>query len=331
MSTMHKPLQVLPYNPVWPHQFAAEAEKITLALGDALADALTEPLGKAIHHCGSTAVPGLPAKPIIDIVASVKELTYNHQPLLDLGYDYRGSFNLPLRKSFTLRPDTPSRPCVNLHVFEEGDPEIDLNLMFRDHLRSNAADRERYAKLKLSLVKEDASHRKNGAMLRGYTLGKHDMIAEFLRKGGYDGQRLVFATHHTEWETAKYLRNNYFFEPNKIEDPYTWTFDHKDHKHFIFYKGVDCVGYAHLQLWPENRAAIRIIVIDEKHRGKGYGKRFMTLIEKWLKLQGYNTIHTESSPGSLEFYKRIGYVEMPFNDPDGYEGGPEDIELGKRL
>ena len=73
------------------------------------------------------------------------------------------------------------------------------------------------------------------------------------------------------------------------------------------------------------------IVIDKKHRGKNYGKDFMALIEKWLKLEGYKSIHTESSPAALGFYKRLNYKEMPFNDPDGYEGIPEDIAMGKLL
>lgn len=135
----------------------------------------------------------------------------------------------------------------------------------------------------------------------------------------------------TEWRAAENFRDKYFFGPNNIEDPYTWTFDHEDHKHFILYNGVDIVGYAHIQLWPENRAAIRIIVIDEEHRGKNYGKEFMALIEKWLKLQGYKSVHAESSPAALGFYRQLGFIPMPFNDPDGYEGSPEDIAMGKVL
>lgn len=143
--------------------------------------------------------------------------------------------------------------------------------------------------------------------------------------------KIVSASSNGEWTAIEEMRNKYFFEPNKIEDPYTWTFEHKDHKHFILYKGVDVVGYAHIQLWPENRAAFRIIAIDEQHQGKGYCKKFMALIEKWLQLEGYKSIHIESSPAVLNFYKTICYVEMPFNDPDGYEGGADDIAMGKLL
>jgi hypothetical protein len=57
----------------------------------------------------------------------------------------------------------------------------------------------------------------------------------------------------------------------------------------------------------------------------------MSLIEKWLRLEGYKSIHTESSPEVLKFYQAINYIEMPFNDPDGYEGSPDNIAMGKIL
>lgn len=314
-----KDVEVVPYDPSWPNIFDIEAKKIKAALGNSFA---------SIHHVGSTSVPGLAAKPKIDIIACVNHLDFDHQGLANLNYEYRGGFNLPLRKSFTYRsPDLN----VNLHIFEENDPEVELNLLFRDYLRENVQARDQYAALKYKLLEDDASHKKDGAMYRGYTLGKHDLIQDILNKSGFKRLRFVICTHYTEWSAAKQFRNKYFFEPNKIEDPYTWTFDHKDHKHFILYQGVNIVGYAHVQLWPENRAALRIIVIDEKEQGKGYGKEFMSLIEKWLRLEGYKSIHTESSPEALKFYQAINYVKMSFDDPDGYEGSPDDIEMGKLL
>lgn len=314
-----KDVEVVPYDPSWPNVFDIEAKKIKAALGNSFA---------AIHHVGSTSVPGLAAKPKIDIIACVNHLDFDHQGLANLNYEYRGGFNLPLRKSFTYRSTDLN---VNLHIFEENDPEVELNLLFRDYLHKNVQARDQYAALKYQLLEDDASHKKDGAMYRGYTLGKHDLIQDILNKSGFKSLRFVICTHYTEWSAAKQFRNKYFFEPNKIEDPYTWTFDHKDHKHFILYKGVNIVGYAHVQLWQENRAALRIIVIDEKEQGKGYGREFMSLIEKWLRLESYKSIHTESSPAALKFYQAINYVKMPFDDPDGYEGSPDDIEMGKLL
>lgn len=116
-----------------------------------------------------------------------------------------------------------------------------------------------------------------------------------------------------------------------MEDPYTWTFDHKDHVHLVLYKGTNIVGYAHIQFWPENRAALRIIVIDESLRGQGLGGQFLSLCERWLKQKGFTVLQTQASPKAYPFYLKYGYNEIPFNDPDGYESDPQDTDMGKVL
>ncbi len=143
--------------------------------------------------------------------------------------------------------------------------------------------------------------------------------------------RVIEASTSTEWDAVKNFRNKYFFNTNNMDDPYTWTFNHPEHKHFILYKGAEIIGYAHIQLWPDARAAMRIIVIDETERNKKFGRQFLTLCEQWLKDQDYKYMHAESSPTALAFYKNNDYIEMPFNDPDGYESSAEDIEVGKLL
>ena len=132
-----------------------------------------------------------------------------------------------------------------------------------------------------------------------------------------------------EWDAVRLLRQKYFFKSK--EDPYTWTFTHKDHVHFVFYKNAEIIGYAHLQLWPENRAALRIIVIDERHRKLGFGSQFLRLCERWLYHQGFKKLLIQSSKEAYQFYRKHGYIEMPFNDPDGYESDPQDTEIGKCL
>jgi GrpB-like predicted nucleotidyltransferase (UPF0157 family) len=90
----HRKVLVAPYDSSWSSQFEAQANNIKTALGDSFVE---------IHHVGSTSVPGLAAKPKIDIIACVKDLTFDHHGLTDLSYEYRGGFNLPFRKSFTYR------------------------------------------------------------------------------------------------------------------------------------------------------------------------------------------------------------------------------------
>ena len=57
--------------------------------------------------------------------------------------------------------------------------------------------------------------------------------------------------------------------------------------HFVLYEGTNIIGYAHLQLWSQQRAAMRIIAIDEEKRNHQYGSQFLQLCEKWIKSQGY--------------------------------------------
>jgi len=134
-----------------------------------------------------------------------------------------------------------------------------------------------------------------------------------------------------EKDAATLLRQKYFFDRIPIKDPYLWTFDHKDHLHFVLYEEKDIVGYAHVQLWPDHRAAVRIVVIEEKARGRGLGRCLMAFCEKMLKDQGVQLLQAESRSDSIAFYETLGFVEMPFNDPAGVPTDPRDIAVGKRL
>src|SRR5437016_5484230 len=86
-----KKIIVTPYNPDWPFIFEREALKIKEALG---ANCI------AIHHVGSTSVPGLPAKPIIDMIAVIKNPEKAIQSLESLGFKYKGEYNIPMRLYF---------------------------------------------------------------------------------------------------------------------------------------------------------------------------------------------------------------------------------------
>ncbi len=192
-------------------------------------------------------------------------------------------------------------------------------------MRQHTDDQAAYAKLKQSLAQKHPND------IMAYCLGKVDFIANIDNKTGCNGLRIVKALTPQEWETARHFRQFYFFDKASIADPFTWTFDHKDHVHFILYQGTEIKGYAHIQRWSDNRAALRIIVIDVASRNKGLGCRLLTLCERWLRQQGAVWLQIESSPKASLFYFKRGYVEMPFNDPDHYESGPQDIAIGKRL
>ncbi|MDB6081603.1 MAG: uncharacterized protein JWO53_875 [Chlamydiia bacterium] len=309
---MKKGIEIVPYNLEWPKLFAVEAEHIKQALGN---NCIT------IHHIGSTLVPGLSAKPIIDMLPVVRDIQVVDQAtqaMESLGYDAKGEYGLTFRRYFQ---KGESLRTHNVHVYEEGSPEIDRHLQFRDWMRSHPEDAERYATLKKELAVQFPQD------MERYCNGKDIFIASIDAKDGFDGWRMVQARTDREWAAVRNLRQRYFFTSK--EDPYIWTFEHKDHIHFVFYKNAEMIGYAHLQLWPAHRAALRILVIDESYRNLGFGGQFLKLCERWLTHQGFTGLFVQSSPKAYAFYSTHGYVKLPFNDPDGHETDRRDIEIGK--
>ena len=117
---MSNRVQVVPYDPNWPKMFKTEEAIIKAALGSNCV---------AVHHVGSTSVLGLSAKPKIDILIVVKNLVECIPQLEKSGYANKGEFNIPLHRVFREREGGPR---ANIHVYEEGNSEIDLNLLFRD-------------------------------------------------------------------------------------------------------------------------------------------------------------------------------------------------------
>ena len=134
-----------------------------------------------------------------------------------------------------------------------------------------------------------------------------------------------------EKQEALDFRQKHFFDRLGFPDPYTWTLGHKDHLHWLLYNRGQVAGYVHVQIWPNYRAALRIIVIDEQLRGQGMGKYLMVSCEKALKIRGITLLQTEASSSAYSFYKTLGYIEMPFNNPDGEPTHPDDRAMGKYL
>lgn len=311
---MNTKVVVVPYSPLWPRMYEQESILILQALGKNCL---------SIHHIGSTSVPGLSAKPILDIlpiVKNIQEVDQATRAMESLGYESKGEYGIAFRRYFQKGDYLRTH---HVHVFEEGDPEIDRYLKFRDWMRSHEEDALAYANLKIELATRFPQD-----MLQ-YCNGKDAFVASIDKKNGYDGWRMVKALTDREWATVHTFRQKYFFK--NLVDPYAWTFDYKDHVHLVFYKNAEIIGYAHLQLWEEKRAALRIIVMDESYRNRGFGSQFLRLCERWLLHQGFQTLVVQSSPAAYRFYCRHGYQSMPFKDPDGYETDSRDIEIGKNL
>lgn len=307
-------IEVVPYNPNWPEQFTVEAKSIKEALGSNCI---------AIHHIGSTSIPGMSAKPIIDILPVVKDILAVDkavEAMKLLGYEAKGEYGMAFRRFFQKGKDVWTH---NVHVYEEGDPEIARYLTFRNWMCSHEEDARNYEKLKLGLAAKFPDDRLK------YCFGKDAFVASIDAKDGFDGWRLVQALTDREWVQVNALRREYFFKGK--DDPYTWTFIHKEHIHFVFYKKAEIIGYVHLQLLPEKNAILRIIVVDERYRNQGWGSHLLSLCERWLCHQGYKNLFLHSRREVSPYYRTNGYVEMSFVDPAIPEVDPGDIEMGKVL
>jgi GrpB-like predicted nucleotidyltransferase (UPF0157 family) len=160
------PILVIEYDPGWPDRFHYEAERIRTALGEQ---------SLLIEHVGSTSVPGLPAKAIIDILLvvadSANELEY--APALE-----GAGYTLHVREPgwHEHRMFTGPHNDVNLHVFSAGCPEISGMVAFRDWLRTNEADRELYARCKRTLAQQEWKYTQN------YADAKSPVIEEIMSR-----------------------------------------------------------------------------------------------------------------------------------------------------
>jgi GrpB-like predicted nucleotidyltransferase (UPF0157 family) len=139
------PIEIRDYDPEWPLLYRREEARIRSVLGDRVV---------RIAHAGSTSVPGLAAKPVIDIVLEVpnsaEEPAYGPD-LEAVGYVLRIREPQWFEHRVFKGPDTN----INLHVFSAGCSEVDRMLLFRDWLRTNVADRELYATAKRELAARD--------------------------------------------------------------------------------------------------------------------------------------------------------------------------------
>ena len=132
-------IEILPYQTNWPQNFAIEAQHIKNALGKNCI---------SIHHIGSTSVPGLAAKPVIDILPIVADITLvDGAPTLamqEIEYTALGECGMLFRRLFQKGKALRTH---NVHIFEEGNSEIERHLKFRDWMREHQEDRLAYAKL----------------------------------------------------------------------------------------------------------------------------------------------------------------------------------------
>lgn len=137
------PVDLQPHSPAWQEAAAREAQRLAEALGPQLV---------TVHHIGSTAIPGILAKPILDLIPEVRSLRAFdacQAILLHIGYEWWGEYGMPGRRYATLTDGATGQRWIQLHVFETGSPHIVRHLAFRDFLRAHPEKAREYEAVKL--------------------------------------------------------------------------------------------------------------------------------------------------------------------------------------
>jgi len=162
-------VEVVPHDPIWRSKFEDESKLIALALGDNVV---------TIHHIGSTSIPNIYAKPIIDMLVQVKDiakLDEQSSAMTALGYEIMGEFGIPGRRFFRKDNETGTR-THHVHIFEFNLSEVQRHLAFRDYMIAHPDDAHKYSELKRKLAKQYPED------LRGYVDGKDGFIKEMEKR-----------------------------------------------------------------------------------------------------------------------------------------------------
>jgi GrpB-like predicted nucleotidyltransferase (UPF0157 family) len=138
-------VRVVPHDPTWKHAFEVESARIVQALGEPVV---------GVHHIGSTAIPGIVAKPIIDMLLEVERIERLDEQvgqLQALGYQALGEFGIPGRRYFR-KDDANGTRTHQAHAFRAGSPEVSRHLAFRAYTVAHLDQAAAYGALKARLA-----------------------------------------------------------------------------------------------------------------------------------------------------------------------------------
>jgi len=160
-----KKVEVVPYDARWREAFAAEAGRVAVALGANVV---------AVRHIGSTAIPNIYAKPVIDLlveVSDIREVDGQSAAMESLGYEVMGEFGISGRRYFR-KDNREGIRTHQIHVFESDSAQVARHLAFRDYLIAHPAEAQKYSDLKRKLARENPQN------MDAYIDGKDDFIKE---------------------------------------------------------------------------------------------------------------------------------------------------------
>ena len=318
------------YNPEWPATF----ERLKQTLWEAVKDTAI-----SIEHVGSTSVPGLAAKPVIDldiVIASAQELGRVIELLKPLGYVSRGDQGIPDREAF----DSPAGlPSHHLYVCPKDSLALRNHLMVRDHLRRDPTARQRYAELKYELALNQGDSRER------YTAGKTALILEMLQANGM-GQEQMRAIHSVNQAGAELRIRDFEFKDRRVclslfDGNTPGFFLPKERREFERYldgklpgryfvlerngEVVACGGYGvdHLRV----EAHLTWDMVKSGLHGKGFGGH---LLEERLRRIRAKTparrVTLQTSQLSKVFYEKHGFKVVSYV-PQGLGGGRDRYEM----
>jgi GrpB-like predicted nucleotidyltransferase (UPF0157 family) len=158
-------IEVVPNDPMWRNAFETEKRHVGSALGENVV---------AIHHIGSTAIPNIYAKPVVDLlveVGNITEVDGRSSEMESLGYEVMGEFGIPRRRYFRKDNEKGIR-THQIHAFETGSAEIERHIAFRDYMIAHPEEAQRYSELKRKLAE------KHSQSMDEYMDGKDEFIKE---------------------------------------------------------------------------------------------------------------------------------------------------------
>lgn len=172
---MSAPVVIVDYDPAWPEAFQALRQQLAAVLGN---------LALTIEHVGSTAVPGLAAKPIIDldvVVRSIADVPAAIERLAPLGYVHQGDLGIPGREAFRTPPNALPH---HLYIVPAGNLAYRRHILFRDYLRRHPDEANAYAEFKRAAAERFRGDRS------AYTTAKDGIVESMLRRAEEEGSRV---------------------------------------------------------------------------------------------------------------------------------------------
>ncbi|MBT3342638.1 MAG: GNAT family N-acetyltransferase [Gemmatimonadetes bacterium] len=297
------------HNPNWSRIFESERDTILQHAGD---------LVQAVEHIGSTAVPGLVAKPILDVAvvllagdgykSAVERLTpAGYLDRGDKGDD--GGYLL-------VRETAPRVRAAHLHLVEASDPQLSQWLAFRDILRSNPEARQRYADLKRTLARDHELDR------QGYTAGKETLVHELTAAALNSEHRpLVRKADTQDLDLLAEMNHRLVVDQgsqppsiNILRDRFAHWLETDEWSIHLFLLGDNVVGYAAHQTQadhynPDQEVVfVRHFYIDRDHRRKGIGTTAFAALRDHLATDLPISLEVvASNPDGLRFWESLGF------------------------